>query len=165
MSNLTQRPTLLTRKDLTVVEILNEKAKATSPERAVDYVEFTDSLINSELEQIKQAKKELSLLEANLKSEQERIKIGAAQWLDSMGIDALNGLRVSSMTKYVPAPKEELIIHDESWLMGDKEFVIKTLDKTAVKKWLREEKLDYSEFVELKITHKEPMAKINRRKA
>ena len=81
------KPTLLTRKDLTVVEILNEKAKATSPEQAVDYVEYTDTLLANQIEQIKQAKKELSLLEADLKSEQERIKIGAAEWLEDLGVD------------------------------------------------------------------------------
>jgi len=111
------RPTLLTRKDLTVVEILNEKAKATSPEQAVDYVEYTDTLIQSELEQIKQAKKELSMLEANLKSEQERIKIGTAEWLDSLGVEKLNGLRVSSLTTYTPKSKEVLKIEDEEFFI------------------------------------------------
>ncbi len=170
-----QRPTLLTRKDLTVVEILNEKAKATSPELAVDYVEYTDTLITRELNQIKQAKKELSFIEANLKSEQERIKIGTAQWLDSLGVDALNGLRVSSISAYTPKSTENITVINENFFldMGFKKIVI-SVDMTKAKAWINKQIEDFdidvlsttfkNDFT-YEIINKEPMAKINRRKS
>jgi hypothetical protein len=166
MKEMLQRPTLLTRKDLSVVEILNEKALATGPELAVDYFEYTDTLISNELDQIAQAEKELKLLKANLKSERERIKIGAAQWLASMGVEKLDGIRVSSLTKYTPASSEKLIIHDEDCLfLKNKDFLITTLDEKAVIDFLKNTEIDYSEFVELETVHKEDVCKINKRKA
>jgi len=165
MNEMMTRPTLLTRKDLTVIEILNEKAKATSPEQAVDYVEYTDTLISNELEQIKQAKKELSLLEAHLKSEQERIKIGAAEWLDSLGVDKLNGLRVSSLTTYTPKSKEVLKIEDEEFFIKKGfgiEVTTTTISPDLLKEWLA--KNPKSKKATLEIIHKQPMITINKRK-
>lgn len=165
MQKITIKPTLLSRSDLSVIDILNEKAKATSPQLAVDYIEFTDTYLDNQLEQIKQAKKELSLLEAGLKSERERIKIGAAEWLDSLGVDKLEGVRVSSLTKYTPKASEKLTIYDEDCeFLKDKEFQITSLDEKAVIDFLRNTEIDYSEFVKLEIIHKEEIVKINKRK-
>lgn len=166
MKELMQKPTLLTRPDISVVQILNEKLKATSPERTVDYIEYSDTYIENQLQQIKQAKEELKMIEANLKSDRERIKEGASVWLSEMGIDKLDGLRVSSITTYTPAPTKKLVIHDrECIFLRDKEFIKTSLDETKVKKFLENTDVDYSEFVELEITNKQPMIKINKRKS
>ncbi len=161
-----QKPTLITRPDISVVQILNDKLSVTTYEQTVDYIEYSDTYLENQLQQIKDAQKELKLLKANIDSDRERIKEGASVWLSEMGIDKLEGLRVSSITTYTPAPTKKLIIHDrECEFLKDSEFQKVSLDEAKVKKFLENSDKDYSEFVELEIINKQPLIRINKRGA
>ena len=155
-----QEPTLLSRPDLSVVEILDEKAKATTPERAVDYIGYTNDYIANQIAQCESEVKEYQAKIKSLKQHQERIKHGVAKWIISNGVEKIEGLKVSSVTFYKPK-STKLVIYNEGYFMDNPNLTKTTLDETAVKEFIGGE-IDYSEFAEIKTTLGESLAKINK---
>lgn len=144
--------------------ILAEKFKATSPQATVDYVAFAIDNIDANIERAKQAKKDLDAYIKDMNSKKEAIKIGTADFLKDNGVDKLAGMRISSLTTYTPAPKEELVIHINSYWMENPEFTKTSLDTTAIKNFLKSSEIDYSEYAEIKTTHLQDTIKVNKRK-
>ena len=157
-----------------VAEILDEKLKATSPEQTADYAAFALDNLTSNIERAKQAKRELDAYIKEQTSIIETIKEDTATWLATSGIDRLDGMRISSLTTYMPKPKEDFKILDDDFFieMGFKIEKVE-VDKVAAKAWVDEK---YKEFEEdaivktfgdkftLKTTHKQKLIKINKRK-
>lgn len=157
--------TTLEKGALSVSAVLDEKLKATSAPQVVDYVAFAVDNIDKNIAQAKQAIEELREYIKTQTSIKEDINIGTAQWLQNEGINKLEGMRVSSITTYTPKPKTKLKITDESYWLGSNKFTKTTIDETAVKNFLENSLIDYSEYATLEIIHEEPKIKINKKRA
>lgn len=148
-----------------VSEILEKKASEVGSAGVVDYVAFAIENLNNNIGNAKKVKRELDAYIKDLSSNIDTIKQDTAKWLRDNGIGKLEGMGISSLTTYDPEPEMELIIHDsECELLKDKDFQKTTLDKTAVKNFIINSEIDYSEFVELKKTYKQPTIKINKKR-
>lgn len=145
--------------------ILDEKLKATSPSQTIDYLAFALDNISSNIKRAKEAKKELDDYISEQNDILETIKIDSAKWLSDMGINKLEGMRVSSATIYNPVPEQKLIIEDRGYFLGNKNFIKISLDETAIKNFLLSTEIDYSEYAKIETTYKQPQIKINKRKA
>lgn len=148
-----------------VSAILDEKLKATSPAQTVDYLSFALDNINSNIKRAKDAKEELDDYISEQNSILETIKIDSAKWLADMGIDKLEGMRVSSVTVYEPVATHKLVISDKDYFLGNKNFTKISLDETAIKNFLLGTEIDYSEYATIETTYNQPMIKVNKRKA
>ena len=148
----------------TVVEILDEKLKATSPAQTVDYLAFALDNLASNIARAKEAKSELDEYIKAQSSIVETIKTDSAKWLSDAGIDKLEGIRVSSMTIHEPVPTQKLVITDKDYFLANKEFIKISLDETKIKNFLLNTEIDYSEYATIETTHNQPQIKINKRK-
>ena len=147
-----------------VASILTEKLKATSPASTADYIAFACDNIEANITRAKEAKKELDAYIKHQESVIETIKIDSAKFLSDNGVDKLEGMRISSITINDSTPSEELVIHSESYWISDNNFTKVTLDKTAIKNFLKSTDIDYSEYAEIVTTHKESKIKINKKR-
>ena len=145
-----------------VGSILDHKLSATSPEAVADYVAFAVDNLTQNIERAKQAKKDLDAYIKEQTNAIETVKEGTSKWLSDNGIDKLEGMRVSSLTTYTPAPTQKLVIHNRGYFMDNPEFTKITLDETAIKNFISGE-IDYSEFAEIETIHKQDVIKINKR--
>ena len=146
--------------------ILDEKLKATSPQAVADYVALGLDNLEANVKRAKEAKKELDAYIKNQQSAIDTIKQDTAEWLANTGIDKLEGMIISSITTYQPEPKVKLVIHDKYCeFLQNPDFMKTSLDETAVKNFLLNTDIDYSEFAELEKEYKQPQIKINKRKA
>ena len=115
-----------------IVAILDAKLEATSPNRVTDYVAFALDNLDSQIERMKDAKKELDYLVKMAESQKDIIKAGTSVWLAESGLDKLDGDIVSSMKIVSPKAKETVKVINEESLINQGYFKT-TLDKTAVK--------------------------------
>lgn len=163
MTKIIQTPTLLQRRDIDGVEILNEKASTGA--NVADYIGWITDGCDSDIDRANHAIKELKAFIDSKKEEKQYALQTAYKWLDSNGIDKEKGMIVSSMTIFKPKAKEELIIHDDDYFLSKPEFTKTVLDKTAIKNYLLFSEIDMSEIAEIVTTQQQPTAKINRRKS
>ncbi len=158
-----------------VGSILDHKLSSSSSEAVADYVAFGVENLTQNIERAKQAKKELDAYIKEQTSAIETVKEGTAKWLTDNGIDKLEGMRISSLTSYTPKEKETFNILDNDFFIG-MGFKIETVtvDKEKAREWIDKqiEVNGYHAVVEvhgdkfsLETTHKQPLVKINKRKA
>lgn len=112
--------------------ILDAKLEATSPNRVTDYVAFGLDNLDSQIQRMKDAKKELDFLIKEVENQKDIIKRGVSKWLSDVGIDKLDGDLTSSMKITIPKAKENLNVINEDSLINQGYFKM-SLDKTAVK--------------------------------
>ena len=141
--------------------ILDAKLEATSPQRVVDYISLSLDNINSNIERMKEAKKELDSLIKAQGTQKEIIKNGCAGWLSDAGVKKLDGDIVSSVSIYSPKPKETLKVINEESLINQGYFKT-VVDKTAVKNAI----LDgvTVDGAEIEILHDSDTLKVNKRR-
>jgi len=141
--------------------ILNAKLEATSPQRVVDYVSLSIDNIDSSIERMKEAQKELSAMIKSAENQKEIIKVGSAEWLTDAGVDKLDGDIVSSISTYYKKPKETLKVLNEESLINQG-FFKTVVDKTAAKNAI----LDgvSVDGAEIEIVHEMKTLKINKRR-
>ncbi len=94
-------------------------------------------------------------------SQKELVKEQTATWLSNSGVDRLDGLIVSSITSYTPAPTVEVTIFDDDAVLREG-YIKHSVDKTRLKRDL----LDgvAVDGAELNTTHKLHSVKVNKRK-
>ena len=146
-----------------VAAILDAKLATSGAESIADYVAFASDNIDANIERAKEAKKELDEYIKHKQDIQATIKQDTATWLQDVGVDKLNGMRVSSITVNTPAPKNKLVIKNEAYftVLG---LTKVTLDETAVKNFILDSKEDLSEFAIIETTHSLPVIKINKKR-
>jgi hypothetical protein len=146
-----------------VAAILDAKLAATSPQSVADYIAFSLDNLDANIDRAKQAKKELDEYIKHQQSVIDTIKQDSAKWLSDVGVDKLEGMRVSSVTTYQPSPEQKLVIHNKAYFehLG---LVKTSLDETKIKELLNESATDLSKYAEIKVTHKQPLLKVNGRK-
>lgn len=151
-----------------VKAVLNDKLKATSPQQTADYIAFACDNLEANIQRAKEAKKELDDYIKQNTSAIETIKEQTAEWLSESGIDKLEGMRISSITTYEPEPKQNFKVLDEEFFIS-KGFVKTTVDTTKAKEYIdslpEEVQKAISDKFSLEVTHKQPLIKINNRKA
>jgi hypothetical protein len=146
-----------------VAAILDAKLAATSPQSVADYIAFSLDNLDANIDRAKQAKKELDEYIKHQQSVIDTIKQDSAKWLSDVGVDKLEGMRISSVTTYQPAHEQKLVIHNREYFehLG----LIKTsLDETKIKALINESASDLSKYAEIEVTHKQPLIKVNGRK-
>ena len=146
-----------------IIQVLNNKLNATTPQGLVDYVGFAIENLDDKLERIKAAKSELALIEAECKAQKEYIKLEVANFFESNGISKIEGDRISSITTYNPKPIEELHYTDGQALIDIGYIKKPTLDATAVKQAIKDGLID-KELAYLTIIPKSTTIKINKKR-
>jgi len=149
----------------TVHGILDAKLEATNPEALTDYIGFSVGNIEDAISKMDKAISDLKQMKVNAKNQIGMIKEQSAKWLSDTGLDKLEGLIISSITINNPVATKKLVIHDRDCeFLKNKEFIKTSLDETAIKKFLTETEMDYSEFAEIEIIHNQPTLKINKKR-
>ena len=146
-----------------VLAILDHKLAATSPERVADYIELATTNIADKIAKLKAYKAELSSIQKDEENRLEHIKEQCAVWLENEGVDKLEGLHVSSITINDTAPTVKLkVINESYWInLG---YCKTTVDETAVKNFLLNTDIDYSEFATLETVHNANKIKVNKKR-
>ena len=144
-----------------IAAVLDNKLELTDAMATADYMSLAVNNLESIITKISDEEKSLKSLKAKLKSQIETVKIGSAQWLESMGVSKLEGLTCSSITTFQPAVSEKLIIVNKESLINQGYFKT-TLDETAVKEAIRNDVK--VEGAEIELIHKEAYIKVNPRR-
>jgi len=144
-----------------IIAILDAKLEVTSPQGVADYMALSIDNLDSSIERMKDAKKELDFLIKMHEKQKEIVKVGSAIWLTNAGIDKLDGDIVSSVSIYSPKPKETLKITNQEALINQGYF--KTIvDKTAAKNAIKDGvKVDGAE---IEVVHDSDTLKVNKRR-
>ena len=145
-----------------ITAILDAKLEATSSQGTVDYIGFAVDNLDSKIERMKQAKKELDFLIKMADKQKDIIKLGSALWLVECGLDKLDGDIISSISVTTPAAKETVNITNEESIINQGYFKT-VIDKTAVKDALLEGA--EIEGAEIEVEHQSSTLRINKKRA
>lgn len=163
---LMQLKTIQTKLETATVDeiqtILNFKVEAVGANQTADYIGRAVENIESSVDRIDDAIKELQAIKKDMQSQSEVIKIGAARWLSECGIDKLQGDRISSISVSDKKESIKLIVEDEDNVINAGYFKT-VIDSVALKNALVSG-VDI-DGVKLEIVHNEPSLRINKRKA
>lgn len=144
-----------------ITSLLDSKLNATSSHSVVDYVGLAVDNLDSQIERMKEGKRELEYLIKRTELQKDLIKIGSSLWLTECGLDKLDGDIISSMSISQPKAKETLKVINEESLINQGYFK-QVLDKTAVKQAiLNGEEI---EGAEIEVEHQSFTLRINKRK-
>lgn len=141
--------------------ILNRKAEDVGATGTADYIAMAIDNIDAGVSRIDSAIKELQNIKKDMKCQQEIVKTGAAEWLESNGVDKLQGDLVSSVTVSKKKETVELIITDEESCINAG-FLKVSIDKTSLKNALLSGM--EVEGAKLETTHNEDTIRVNKRK-
>jgi len=131
--------------------ILDAKLEATSPEQLTDYVAFGLDNLEATKQRMKDAIVELKSMIAEVDSQVETVKTGAAEWLTDTGITKLDGDIVSSMKVQEAKSGEVLKITTNEAALINQGYFKTSVDKTAIKKALLQGR--EIDGAELEMTH------------
>ena len=115
-----------------IIATLDAKLEATNPQAVADYMVLSIDNIDSSIERMINARKELDFLIKMHKKQVEIVKYGCALWLTDAGVKKLDGDIVSSVSIYTPKPKKTLKITNKEALINQGYFKT-VVDETAVK--------------------------------
>lgn len=141
--------------------ILNNKVEQRGAAGVTDYIGLALDNLSSQKDRIKQAVNELREVQKSIEYQEEVIKAGVAEWLESNGIDRLEGDRISSITVFNKKETTELMIDNEEAVINAGYFKTE-IDKTATKNALIEGV--QIEGAHLTITHNETSIKLNKKR-
>ena len=142
--------------------ILDRKVEAVGANQTADYIGRAVENIESSVDRIDDAIKELQAIKKDMQSQSEVIKIGAARWLSECGIDKLQGDRISSISVSDKKESIKLIVEDEDAVVNAGYFKT-VIDSVALKNALLSgANIDGAN---LEITYNEPSLRVNKRKA
>lgn len=141
--------------------ILNHKVEMVGANQTADYIGLAVENIESGIDRIDAAIKELQAVKKDMQEQAENIKVGAAKWLESNGIDKLQGDRVSSISISDKKESVKLIVEDEEAVINAGYFKM-AVDSTALKNALLSGASVLGARVE--ITHNEASLRINKRR-
>lgn len=154
-------PTLIECAGNDMMAVFERKVMERGAHGLVDYIGLSVQLLDDQIERLKIAKKEIDQLIKAATGQQEIIKINAAKYLSSNGIDKLEGDTTSSIKVNSKAPTKKLIIEDEKALI-EAGYVKTVLDDKLVA-----ETINAGEEVQgarYETTHNEDLITIYKRK-
>lgn len=142
--------------------ILDRKVELVGANQTADYIGRAVENIESGVDRVSEAIRELQAIKKDMQSQSETIKIGAAKWLAGCGIDKLQGDRVSSVSISDKKESIKLIVEDEEAVINAGYFTT-VIDSAALKNALVSGvNID---GVKLELVYNEPSLRINKRKS
>lgn len=145
-----------------IIPILDRKVEKVGANQTADYIGRAIENIESGIDRIDDAIKELQAIKKDMQSQSEVIKIGAAKWLLECGIDKLQGDRISSISVSDKKESIKLIVEDEDAVINAGYFKT-VMDSVALKNALVSG-VDI-DGAKLEIVYNEPSLRVNKRKA